>query len=170
MEFMKKVEEISKKVGDTASSTYNTVADKSGKLIEDTKMRLAISDKQADIEQVYKEIGETVYNMYKDGEDVGKAFCKEAKKVDALKEEIENMNVKILYNKGLRRCDNCNETIALDSSYCTNCGDKQKKFKIKEEKKVAKKEEVVVVEKVCPSCGQVFDTKTKFCNKCGHQF
>ena len=29
MEFMKKMEEISKKVGDTASSTYNSVADKS---------------------------------------------------------------------------------------------------------------------------------------------
>ena len=40
MEFMKKVEEISKKVGDTASNTYNTVADKSGKLIEETKQRL----------------------------------------------------------------------------------------------------------------------------------
>ena len=41
MEFMKKVEEISKKVGDTATNTYNTVADKSGKLIEETKLRIA---------------------------------------------------------------------------------------------------------------------------------
>ena len=50
MEFMKKVEELSKKVGDTASSTYNTVADKSGKLIEETKLKIAISDKETDIE------------------------------------------------------------------------------------------------------------------------
>ena len=42
MEFMKKVEEISKKVGDTASNTYNTVADKSGKLIEETKLKISI--------------------------------------------------------------------------------------------------------------------------------
>ena len=36
---MKKVEEISKIVGKTASETYNTVATKSGKLIEDTKLK-----------------------------------------------------------------------------------------------------------------------------------
>ena len=53
MEFMKKVEEISKKVGDTASNTYNTVADKSGKLIEETKLKISISDKETDIDEIY---------------------------------------------------------------------------------------------------------------------
>ena len=57
---MKKIEEISKIVGSTATSTYNTVADKSGKLIEETKLKLAISDKEADIEEIYKEMGKTV--------------------------------------------------------------------------------------------------------------
>ena len=71
MEFMKKVEELSKKVGDTASSTYNTVADKSGKLIEETKLKIAISDKETDIDEIYEEIGKAVYNAYKAGEDVG---------------------------------------------------------------------------------------------------
>ena len=65
MEFMKKVEEISKKVGDTATNTYNTVADKSGKLIEETKLRIAISDKETDIDEIYEEMGKAVYNAYK---------------------------------------------------------------------------------------------------------
>lgn len=169
MEFMKKVEEISKKVGDTASSTYNTVADKSGKLIEKTKLRVAISDKETDIDEIYEEMGKAVYNVYKAGEDVGKEFTKECKKIDKLNEEINEMNKKILYNEGLRKCESCGETISLDSKFCTNCGEKQKAVKIKEEKKVVKKEEVEV-EKVCPECGEVCETTAKFCNKCGHKF
>ena len=40
MEFMKKVNEISKAVGKTASETYSTVADKSGKLVEEAKLKI----------------------------------------------------------------------------------------------------------------------------------
>lgn len=169
MEFMKKVEEISKKVGDTATTTYNTVADKSGKLIEETKLKIAISDKETDIDEVYEEIGKAVYNAYKAGEDVGKEFTKQSKKIDKLNEEIKEMNKKILFNKSLRVCETCGETISLQSKFCTNCGEKQKPVKIKEEKKVIKKEEVEV-EKVCPECGEVCEPTVKFCNKCGHKF
>ena len=169
MEFMKKVEEISKKVGDTASNTYNTVADKSGKLIEETKLKISISEKQTDIDEIYEEMGKAVYNLYKADEDVGKEFTKQCKKIDKLNDEINNMNTKILYNKGLRTCSSCGEVITLDSKFCTNCGEKQKTFKLKEDKKVIKKDEVEV-EKVCPECGQVFEPTAKFCNKCGHKF
>ena len=44
------------------------------------------------------------------------------------------MNKKILYNKNLRKCESCGETIPLESKFCTNCGEKQKAVKIKEEK------------------------------------
>ncbi len=169
MEFMKKVEEISKKVGDTASNTYNTVADKSGKLIEETKLKISISDKETDIDEIYEEIGKSIYTTYKAGEDVGKDFTKQCKKIDKLNDEINEMNKKILYNKNLRTCENCGEIISLDSKFCTNCGEKQKPVKIKEEKKVVKKEEVEV-EKVCPECGEVCEPTAKFCNKCGHKF
>lgn len=169
MGFKEKVEEISKKVGDTASSTYNTVADKSGKLIEETKLKIAISDKETDIDEVYEEIGKAVYEQYKAGEDVGKEFTKLSKKIDKFNEEIKDMKTKILYNKSLRECASCGEVIALNSKFCTNCGEKQKAVKLKEEKKVTKKEEVEV-EKVCPECGEVCATTAKFCSKCGHQF
>lgn len=169
MEFMKKIEEISKIVGSTATSTYNTVADKSGKLIEETKLKLAISDKEADIEEIYKEMGKTVYDMYKSGEDVGKVFTKECKKVDKNNTEISDMNTKILYNKGIRVCSTCGEMIPVVSTFCQNCGEKQKPVKIKENKKDDKKEEKNE-DKVCPTCGQICESKAKFCAKCGFKF
>ena len=169
MEFKKKVSEISKIVGKTATDTYNTVADKSGKLIADTKAKIAIADKENDIEAIYEEMGKAIYSSYTKGEDVGKDFTKECKKIDKLNKEIEEMNKAILFNKGLRKCEKCEEVIPTEADFCSNCGSKQKPVKIKVEKKEAK-EEAKPLEKVCPQCGLVCGAKEKFCSKCGLEF
>ena len=173
MEFMKKIEEISRMVSNTATNTYNTVANKSGKLIEETKLKLAISDKETDIEKIYQEIGKTVYDQYKDGEDVGKVFTKECKKIDKWKREIEEMNTRILYNKGLRVCATCGEIVPVESVFCQNCGEKQKPVKLKETIKEGDKKEENKEgkeDKVCPVCGQICEGKARFCAKCGFSF
>ena len=169
MELKKKVTEISKIVSKTATDTYNTVADKSGKLIADTKLRLSISEKETDIEKIYEDMGKSVYDSYKKGEEVSKEFAKECKKIDKLNKEIAEMNKNILFNKGLRTCESCGQIISVDAAFCGNCGNKQKPVKIKEEKKEAKKEEVKPAQKVCPQCGLVCSPDTKFCTKCGYQ-
>ncbi len=169
MEFMKKVTEISKIVGKTATDTYNTVADKSGKLINDAKLKISISEIESDIQKTYEDMGKTVYELYKSGDDVGKGFTKECKKIDKMKKDIEEKNKTILYNKGLRSCEECGEIISTEAAFCANCGKKQKPVKIKEEKKVEKEEETVkLVEKVCPQCGLVCAPGSKFCTKCGY--
>lgn len=166
MEFMKKINQISKVVGKTATETYNTVADKSGKAIEDAKLKLAIAEKEDEIEAIYKEMGKTVYDSYKAGEDVGKAFTKDSKSIDKKLSEIEDMNKKILYNKSLRVCDKCKEVISLESTYCPTCGTKQKAIRMKTEKKEeVKKEE----NKVCAQCGLICEASSKFCTKCGFE-
>jgi RNA polymerase subunit RPABC4/transcription elongation factor Spt4 len=170
MEFMKKIEELSKIVGKTATDTYNTVADKSGKIIEDTKTKMAISDKEEEIAEIYANMGKTVYDMYKTGEDVGKVFSKEAKKIDSLKSEITEMNKKILFNKGLRNCSSCGEIIDVESTFCSICGEKQKTVKIKDDKKTKEQEDETKEDKVCPQCGLVSSYKNKFCTKCGYKF
>ena len=168
MEFKQKVTEVSKKVGEAATETYNTVAEKSGKMIEDAKLRMAISSKEADIEEIYIEIGKTIYEDYKAGKDVGKLFTKESKKIDKLNEEIDEMNVKILYNKKQRICEKCGKIIPLESTFCSSCGTKQKALKVKEENKNGKKEELKQI--VCPECGTISEPDSKFCLKCGREF
>jgi RNA polymerase subunit RPABC4/transcription elongation factor Spt4 len=170
MEFMKKIEEISKIVGKTASDTYNTVASKSGKLIEDTKTKIAVGDKEEEIKQIYEAMGKTVYDSYKTGEDVGKAFTKESKKIEKIEKDIADMKTKMLFNKDLRECSNCGEIISISSVYCQNCGDKQKTVKLKEENKTVKEEKVELVEKVCPQCGNVCEAQANFCPKCAYKF
>ena len=171
MEFKKKVSEISKKVGKTATDTYNTVADKSGKFIADTKLKISISDKETDIEKIYENMGKAIYEQYKSGEDVGKDFTKECKNIDKMKKEIDEMNKTILYNKELRICESCGEVIPLEATFCAMCGSKQKPVKLKANKEEKEKEEAKEKnkEKVCPQCGLVCSAGTKFCIKCGYK-
>ena len=56
MDFMEKVTKISKIVGKTATDTYNTVADKSGKMIEEAKLRISTSEKETEIQKIYEQI------------------------------------------------------------------------------------------------------------------
>ncbi|MCX8074038.1 MAG: zinc ribbon domain-containing protein [Clostridia bacterium] len=170
MEFMKKIGELTQKVGETATETYKTVADKSGKFIEETKAKMTISDKEEEIVKSHETMGKAVYEAYLSGEDVGKVFTKECKKIDKLKEEIEDMNKKVLYNKNLRKCSNCSYVISLDSVFCYNCGSKQKPIRLKEEKEVVETKKEVPREKVCPQCGLISDFDVKFCTKCGYKF
>lgn len=169
MEFMKKITEITQKVGEAASDTYKTVADKSGKFFKDTRTKMEISDKEDELKKAYENIGSTVYNMYLSGEDVGTVFSKECKKIDKIKKDVEELNTNILYNKELRNCSNCGETIPLNSAFCPNCGMKQKQVKVKDEEENKEEKEEVKVERVCPQCGNINETEAKFCTKCGYK-
>ena len=171
MDFMKKITSLSKKATEAVSDTYKLVSDKTGDIVKETKNKFNISDKNDEINEMYLNMGKTVYEMYINGEEVGDVFFKECKKIEKISKEIIEIKKTILYNKGLRTCDNCNENISLDSKFCEHCGTKQNKVKIKQEKEENKEEsKEVIVDKVCPECGTVMDIKSDFCKKCGHKF
>lgn len=166
MDFMNKVTELSKKAYEGTEKAYKAVADKSGKIIKETQMRVKANDKESEIEMMYYEMGKSVYNMYKKGEEVGTDFKKTCKKIDKLTKEITEMETHMLYLKNLRKCANCGETIELENKYCPKCGDKQKTIKIKEEK-VEDEMEEAPMDRVCPKCGKIALDDEAFCTNCG---
>ena len=172
MDFKDKVTEISKKAGKVATDTYNTVADKSGKIIEEAKSKLSILDMEKEIGKIYEQIGISIYQRYEEGEELDKDLTKECKKIDKLNKEIADLNTKILFNKGLRVCEKCDETVPKDALFCPSCGEKQKAVKIKKSTKKADKQEKVEVTKehVCPQCGKIEPSESRFCTKCGYKF
>ncbi len=85
-------ENVKKAVTDTAQ----TVMKKTGEFVENSKTKYSIFDLNNEIERVYKEIGEKIYQGYKNDEDISefvKEKCAEidelSKKVDILKQKLE---------------------------------------------------------------------------------
>lgn len=162
MDFIKKVESLSKKVGTTASETYNAVVNKSEKIIEGTKSRFEISEKEDKIEEIFLSMGRTVYEMYKKGENIGEFFQQEAEKVDNLNKEIEDMERKILSNKGLKECTKCGKIISVDSHFCPKCGAEQSDIQILRNDEILNK-------KVCNKCNAICYEEDEFCENCGEK-
>ena len=76
--------------------------------------------KEDKIEEIFLSMGRTVYEMYKKGENIGETLEQDAEKIDNLNKEIEEMEKKILSNKGLKECCSCGKIIPADSHFCPN--------------------------------------------------
>ena len=133
MEFKDKVKDVLDKAGDVAEKTYKTVADKSAKLVEEAKLKIKASDIEDEITATLGEIGVRVYEKYKSGAKIDSELAKECKRIEKMYKDIEKIDVKTLYLKDLRVCEECKETIGIENKFCPHCGAKQKKVRIKEE-------------------------------------
>ena len=165
MDFKDKVRDVWEKTQEAAGSAYKTVADKSNKLVEEAKLKMKVNDTEAEITATFEEIGIKIYEKYKSGEPLDKDFVKYCKSIEKMYKDIEQMDTKSLYLKDLRVCEACHETIGIENKFCPNCGTKQKKVRIIEDKK-----EEAPTEKSCPECGTVHGVDVKYCTNCGYKF
>lgn len=145
MDFMKKVNELTEKVGEFAVDTYKTVSKKSNNLVQETKVKLIINEREDEIEGLYKEIGKNVYRLFQKGENV-EDFTATCKMIQTLEEEKIELQDTILELKDLRRCNNCNDSVPKDTQFCPSCGygseeNKAKKTKVPKKKSATEKEE-----------------------------
>lgn len=119
------------KLGKKASEAYKVTADKTGKLAKEAKLRMKIADLKSQINEIYKEIGEIVYQKHtRDGEyDIEKEIEEKCTKIDVLSDEIESNLKQCLELKDKRQCPNCFAEIEKDVKFCPKCGTKQEEVK-----------------------------------------
>ena len=65
MEFNEKLNLFGKKVSKTVTKTYKVATEKSGKLIEEAKLRMQIASENDKISEKLEEIGAAVYEDFK---------------------------------------------------------------------------------------------------------
>lgn len=115
--------ELFEKIGDAASKTYKYTAEKTSKIAKETKLKMKINDYKKEIEKIYREIGETVYEKSVVDEEIDKEELKEkCNKIDDISGKIVECKNEILSIKEKRQCKNCYEEIEISSNYCPNCG------------------------------------------------
>lgn len=132
------------KLGKKASEAYKVTADKTGKLAKEAKLRMKISDLKSQINTIYKEIGETVYQKHtREGEyDIAKEIEEKCTKIDVLSDEIESNLKQCLELKDKRQCPSCFAEIEKNVKFCPKCGAKQEEI----QEEPAKEVEIVETE------------------------
>ena len=90
--------EFFEKLGRKASETFNSAAEKTNKIAGETKLKLKINDCKSKINDLYKEIGKTVYQKFVvDGAfDVKEDIAEQLEKISAFTDEIEGYEKQIL--------------------------------------------------------------------------
>ena len=122
------------KLGKKATEAYKMTADKTGKIAREAKLKLKISELRNQINDIYKEIGEKVYEKHIREEEINiqKDLEEQCTKIDVLSDEIETMLQECLTLKDKKQCPNCNYQIDKEDKFCPKCGQKQNQQSSKE--------------------------------------
>ena len=123
--------EFINKITKTANDTYKYTTEKTSKLAKEVKLKSLISKDKEKVNEVYKKIGELVYQSHireYENNDILNEVEELCKEIDAYSKEIEYNRMELLKLKDLKQCPNCNYEIGLDFKFCPNCGIKQEEY------------------------------------------
>lgn len=95
----------------------------------------SIDERSSSIRKYYDEIGKLYYDQYKDmNVDNTKDINTRCEAITRLSNEIEDYKLKILFEKGLKKCPNCGTENSLEYGFCFKCGSKFDEDSAKEPK------------------------------------
>ena len=113
-------EELGKKLKKFSQDTVTEVQ----KMNEVRQLNGKISDEKKLLNRLYLEMGQKLYDTYKDVELPLEEFDSDFRKIRERYVAIDLLQEKILNVKGVVLCPCCNMEVAAGDRYCTNCGNK----------------------------------------------
>lgn len=103
----------------------DTAIKKSKTFIEYSDLSLSISACKKEIDEIYRDIGEKVYNNYKKGENITEKLNEFFESIKDLEEEEKKLKKKILKLQDRKECKYCGRSIYKRAKYCEKCGKSQ---------------------------------------------
>ena len=116
--------EFFKKISDGVSKAANNVKDSVETAKKRANLKKQISDAKNKIKSIELEMGEAIYNAYKNGSRP-ESFSENCKEIDSLLVEMKIVEAKLLEFDGIRLCEKCSAQIPVDSVFCSKCGERQ---------------------------------------------
>lgn len=113
-------EELGKKLKKFSQDTVTEVQ----KMNEVRQLNGKISDEKKLLNRLYLEMGQKLYDTYKDVELPLEEFDSDFRKIRERYVAIDLLQEKIRNVKGVVLCPCCNMEVAAGDRYCTNCGNK----------------------------------------------
>jgi RNA polymerase subunit RPABC4/transcription elongation factor Spt4 len=155
-------DDISRKV----TKGTKVVSQKSGELIEVTKIRLDMASEKDKIRKLYEDIGKAVYSSRKDGVRRESEIEANCQLIDEIQYKIRRLNQKIVQIKGGSLCKRCGQVVGPDQRYCHSCG-----RELELTGRVVADNDDYRVElsngEVCKQCGALNQDGSEYCASCG---
>lgn len=123
-DFVEKIKQGAAKVFDEAEKVTNAAVNKTGSVLNQTRVGYAINASEAKIKALCAEIGNFVYDEYKRGNEFPEDINERLKKIDSLYEEINELKLKLADLKNSKICPSCNAFNDNENTYCAKCGEK----------------------------------------------
>ena len=126
-------DDLGKRIGETAE----TVTSKAGDAIEIQRIKGQIRGLARGNAADLIELGRTIYDRYKAGEEVeesARALCDAVRDREA---SIEDYEKKIAKLRGTSACSGCGRMVSKNMSYCPYCGEKVPDYEAEAEEEQA---------------------------------
>ena len=121
---------------DKLKTSVSEAGVKAKNLVEINKLKLINVSKNAEIDKLYKEIGEKVTNYAASNMDISAVlFQNQLEQIAILKHEIEQNNYQISHLSEEKLCPKCGRANTVNARYCIHC---QASFTIIESAKPSK--------------------------------
>ncbi len=111
-------EDILAKARDIAES----VKDKTGEIVDKTKLKLAIGDLEKKLAATFEGIGRLVYDAEIAGEDIAQLKTDAFDTVKELQAELATLQAKLYDLEGVACCNTCGAPNEKDATFCKKCG------------------------------------------------
>ena len=117
------------KLGKKASEAYKVTADKTGKLAKEAKLRMKMNELKSQINDIYKTIGEEIYQKHTREEEynINEKLEESCTQIDVLSAEIDSILKECLELKDKKQCPNCFKEIEKNVKFCKKHVDRKKK-------------------------------------------
>ncbi|SKC82987.1 zinc ribbon domain-containing protein [Maledivibacter halophilus] len=142
-------------------------SEKAKLMIEINKFKIQISQNQKEIDEEFRKIGETVFELFKEGntEELPEGIIESCNACLSKQEKNKELELEIRKLKNEKNCPKCGNTVKLDVKYCPSCGNKLEV--IEEENNLESQEKPSEITVKCNKCQTENEENAKFCCNCG---
>ena len=123
-EFVEKLKHEATRMVKEAEKLTSNVVEKTGNVVSKTKINYAISSNNGKIKDLLAQIGQVVYDEYKNGSEFPDTIAEKLTLIDNIYDEIDELKAKIADVDNSVVCPNCKNFNKADSVYCAKCGSK----------------------------------------------
>lgn len=108
----------------TLTKTAKGAVKASGDAVEFAKAKIKLADLNSSIDELYEQIGKSMYKSLKTGAEPQIDIEDIIEKIDALKDEVKQIEKTLAQVTNKIKCPACGAKCDAQSPYCADCGEK----------------------------------------------